>query len=510
MRRSEVTSATGRRAELAAIGLLLPILLTAQNYVFGPNVRVNDDPPGASFHSTYSPGQHLISCRGDTVYLVWRDDRLGEAHVYFARSNDAGQTFLPNVRVDRSPSAGNPSIAVDDSGVIHVSFASVNSGNCVFAYYAKSADGGRSFLPPVRACDSLHMTQPGLPSIAVSKSGRNVFVARSESRNDSYPASTYQIKLSRSTDGGQSFLRPDTRVCPDTWMNHYDPTVAVFNDSIVLVAWVRDEDSVNGENTYFARSTDFGATFEPPILLSDSTRPNYYIDPSIGVDSMGRVFVCFGGLSGVMVSSDTGRTFEVRPGEAYGEALWVLEGGQLYIARTIGSSDHYVEFCYSPDAGETFMPPVEPRDTNYYYVWESYPTVCANREGKVFVAWSDNRNNPQSVNDDIYCATGSMAGIEEAGRLPGTRLECSVQPSPARGPIRIDYQLTSAGRTRIDVLDQSGRSVALLFDHVQQAGRFNLVWNGLDVRGNRADCGVYFIRLAAPAGCLTRKVVRIG
>jgi hypothetical protein len=165
------------------MALLFPILLMAQNYVFGPNVRVNDDSPGTSFHSTYSPGQHLIACRGDTVYLVWRDDRAGYSHVYFARSNDAGQHFLPNVCVDRA-AGGCPSLALDDNGTIHVSWLNSNPNDGCFAYYAKSTDGGRSFLQPVRACDSLHTTQPASPSIAVSKSGRYVYVVRSEAWRD--------------------------------------------------------------------------------------------------------------------------------------------------------------------------------------------------------------------------------------------------------------------------------------------------------------------------------------
>ena len=496
-----------RRAAPAAMGLLFPILLMAQNYVFGPNIRVNDDSPGTAFHSTYSPGQHLIACRGDTVYLVWRDDRVGYSRVYFARSNDAGQHFLPNVCVDRA--AGEfPSLALDDSGTIHVSWMNGNSSDGCFTYYAKSTDGGQNFLTPMRACDSLHMTQPAWPSIAVSKSGRYVYVVRSEAwRDPGGGQSTYQIKLSRSTDGGATFLTPDTRVCPDTTMNHYNPTIAVFNDTIVLAAWSRNEDSVNGYNVYFARSTDGGSSFEPAILLSDSTIPQYYDHPSLGVDSTGRVFVVFDGLMRILASADTGRTFCSR-GILNGASIWVGADGRLFLVSTGWTSEYEVNFAYSPDAGQTFTRALV-SDTLFPDMWQDWPTVCANRDGRVFVAWQDDRDAPQTVNDDIYFATGTMAGIEEASRLAGTQLECSALPSPARGPVRIDYLLPSAGRTRIEVLDQSGRSVAVLRDGTEQAGRFSLVWNGLDVRGNRVNCGVYFIRLVTPAGCRTRKVVRI-
>ena len=130
------------------MALLFPFLLLAQNYVFGPNVRVNDDPPGSSIHSTYSPGQHLIAARGDTVYLVWRDDRNLETYVYFARSNDARQHFTTTTRVDNTiPGClgAGPSMAVDDSGGVHVSWTNVNPDNHVFILH--EVNRRRSELP---------------------------------------------------------------------------------------------------------------------------------------------------------------------------------------------------------------------------------------------------------------------------------------------------------------------------------------------------------------------------
>ena len=455
-------------------------------------------------------GSICIAARGDTVYLVWRDDRGAYSHVYFARSNDAGQHFLPNVLVDSTPADCAASCRVWQlmtAARFTCAGSTTMRRNAKFTYYSKSTNGGRSFLAPVRACDSLHLTQYALPSIAVSKSGRCVYVARSEAWNDSYPASTYQIKLSRSTDGGTTFLTPDTRVCPDTTVNQYDPTVAVFDDTIVVVSWDRQDT----ENTYFARSTNGGNSFEPTILLSDSTRPNYYIDPSIGVDSSGRVFVVFGCLNGVMVSTDTGRTFSRGGVGAYGQSLWVAAGGQLYLASIVGSSDQYVEFNYSPDAGQTFAPAVGPRDTNYYYVWEGYPTVCANREGRAFVAWEDNRDAPQTTNDDIYFATGTMSAIEEKPCPVQTQLQCTVRPNllPIGSPGRIEFVLASSGRARLEVLDQSGRLVLLLSDRAEQAGMHSVVWSGQNSRGEQVSSGVYFVRLTTQDSGLTRKVILI-
>ena len=248
---------------VTALMLLVPGRALSQNYVFGPNVRVNDDPPGSALHQTLSPGQHLMAARGDTVDIVWSDGRGGTMHVRFARSDDGGLSFRPSVQVDVTVGR-KPSLAVDDSGTVHISW--LNRGPTGdFTCYARSTDGGQSFLPPIRACDSLHRNQGAEPSIAVSKSGRLVYVVRSEVWNDSYPGSQFQIKLSRSTDGGATFLRPDILVYPDTTVNMHNPSVAVFQDTTVLVAWT-------GPGLSTATSRAVGMAALHSNRLSPSTR----------------------------------------------------------------------------------------------------------------------------------------------------------------------------------------------------------------------------------------------
>ena len=89
-----------RSRELALLALALPLLSLGQNYDFGPNVRVNDDLPGSHGHSLLSPGQRLMAARGNTVCMVWSDDRTGYFHIYFARSVDGGRSFGLNARLD--------------------------------------------------------------------------------------------------------------------------------------------------------------------------------------------------------------------------------------------------------------------------------------------------------------------------------------------------------------------------------------------------------------------------
>jgi hypothetical protein len=511
-------SRINRRAELAAIGLLLPILLTAQNYVFGPNVRVNDDPPGRSFHSVYSPGQHSIAARGDTVYIVWWDDRGGESHIQFARSNDAGQSFLPNVRVDNTPPGCEgmmSGLAVDDSGRIHVSWVNYNPHNRAFAYYARSTDGGQSFLTPVRACDSLAQTQYAYSSLAVSRSGRYVYIARSE--NSGYPDSAYRVLLSRSTDGGATFLVPDTRVFPESATGIWRQTIAVYQDTIVLIAAEGGGDGPSGADIYFTRSVNGGASFDSSSLLNDTTgntvNQGY---PSIGADSLGRVSVVWtggdGGL-GLAVSTDTGGSFLFRgvvPGGSHDPSLFVGVGGQLYVSWFgLDGGDADVEFTFSTNGGVTFAPPVRPVDAPES-TFEGPSTVTANAQGKAFIAWADNRNDPGGLlHCDIYCATGILSAIEESRSMSTSGLALRVGCLRGAGPVPIQYALPNSGLVCLAILDETGRRVAQLERGREAAGEHLVLWDGLVLGSKVAGSGVYFVMLETPMGSLSRKAILV-
>jgi hypothetical protein len=407
-------------AGLAAIGVLLPILAMAQNFVFGPNVRVNDDPAGSVEHHTRSSGGHCMAARGDTVYLAMEDYRQNyEKHIFFARSTDAGRTFQPNVRVDNTMpgcEGVTPALALDDSGVIHIVWSNINLRWADFPYYSRSTDGGRTFSPPIRVCDSFALGQHGVSAIATSRSGRFVYVARDEQCFQ--PDSEHRVVMNRSTDGGATFLPQSTRVSAEfTGIISY-PSVSAFGDTIVLVSWYQTSPS-HGWDIYFARSTDGGASFGPSLLLNDTVGNGLSQDwPSLGVDSLGRVFVAYvggtmTGLLGLAVSTDTGRTFRHEigiPGTIDGRytSLQARRGGQLYLAYRLGGGyDADIGFVCSLDGGTTFLPPADPCDVGWG-IAQNYPTVAANEEGTAFVAWSDARNDPDSLFYlDVYFATGN-------------------------------------------------------------------------------------------------------
>jgi len=80
-------------------------------------------------------------------------------------------------------------------------------------------------------------------------------------------------------------------------------------------------------------------------------------------------------------------------------------------------------------------------------------------------------------------------------------------PNPFNPQTTIAYDIPSASRVRLLVMDVSGRLVRTLVDETQEPGSRSVVWNGRDDAGNAVSSGVYFYVLDAGKERLTRKLV---
>jgi hypothetical protein len=80
-------------------------------------------------------------------------------------------------------------------------------------------------------------------------------------------------------------------------------------------------------------------------------------------------------------------------------------------------------------------------------------------------------------------------------------------PNPFNPQTAIRYDLPSAARVRLSIVDVSGRRIRTLVDEPQAAGTREALWNGRDDAGNAVSSGVYFYVLDVGKQCLTRKLV---
>ncbi|HBZ87343.1 MAG: hypothetical protein A2509_05745 [Candidatus Edwardsbacteria bacterium RIFOXYD12_FULL_50_11] len=92
-----------------------------------------------------------------------------------------------------------------------------------------------------------------------------------------------------------------------------------------------------------------------------------------------------------------------------------------------------------------------------------------------------------------------VSGKPSFPNIKVTKLEL-IKPNPASAPVRINYQLSSAGKVDLSIYDIMGRKVRTLISGIQTAGTSGqATWDGRDESGRKVSSGIYIYRLATPA-----------
>lgn len=83
----------------------------------------------------------------------------------------------------------------------------------------------------------------------------------------------------------------------------------------------------------------------------------------------------------------------------------------------------------------------------------------------------------------------------------------SPWPNPGRDEIAMSYTLTESGSVQLEVLDVSGRRVALVEQGQRAAGRHALVWRRQTADGATIRPGLFFVRLTCSGGQSSQRLV---
>lgn len=392
---------------------------------FELNRRISDYEQAHYWTHTFSSGGHSMALFGDSLYAVWYDVRSGNADVYFAKSTDGGRTFGSNKKVNDDATTEvqyKPSIGVDAQGTIYIAWRDGRKGNADI-FFARSADGGRTFSKNVQLNDDRGVAYQGNPTMAVNSKGL-VAVAWSDARNGKD-----DIYITVSKNQGRTF-GPNRRVNDDPETPaHSHPSLAVDETGAVYAAW---EDFRNdNSDIYLAKSGDGGVTFSANRKVNDDAGSAPQISPSLAIGPSGQIFVAWGDFRNSAVTLRP-------PHSATGEE-------QRWEESRTGNADLY--FARSSDGGKTFSSNVRLNDDPGTAA-QAFPSLTVNTQGAVAVAWEDFRNG----DSDVY-----MTQSSDEGRTFG----------PNR---RVN---DDAGKA-----DQSHPSIAL-----GPSGRAYLIWT--DTRNNR-------------------------
>jgi len=181
---------------LALLAVVIAPLLTALPVYadWGADIRLTD--------ATGNSKEPSIAVSGNNVHVVWYDSRDGNEEIFYKRSTDGGATWEVDRKLTTKAlgNSDNPSIAVSGN-TVHVVWYDNRDGNPEI-YYKRSTDGGNTWGADTRLTNAAGNSYT--PSIAVS--GDTVHVVWHDNRDGNE-----EIYYRRSIDGGTTW-GPDTRL----------------------------------------------------------------------------------------------------------------------------------------------------------------------------------------------------------------------------------------------------------------------------------------------------------
>jgi hypothetical protein len=270
---------------------------TSEPAVYEPDTQINDPtalPSGPTSVNQTRPA--LASDGAGTLFAIWEDGRNGGVYnrdIYFSRSTDGGDTWQrPDVRVNDGTSTGNqirPDLVYDQSiGRLYAVWQDERNGNYDI-YFAYSDDFGDTWIAHQKLNDDVGTAAQLNPSIAVGPGalgpGDRVYVVWQDQRNGND-----DVYLIRSDDGGASWS-PNYFVTDDpsmTAQNQAAPSVAVENvRGYVVVAWEDWRDPLHPE-IYAMWSIDEGETYGidvPVTIVAPEARDTYRRAPVLATQT---------------------------------------------------------------------------------------------------------------------------------------------------------------------------------------------------------------------------------
>jgi hypothetical protein len=325
---------------------------------------------------------------------------------------------------------GDPLFAYDADGNLYMSWIDVYStGNLVdsaggwiidsaFAgmYWASSTNGGQTWQRATngyvgKGWDRVSLNL-ALDSIIVDsttglddKEWMAVDRSNSQFHNSLYVAWThlnypdYGVMVRRKPAGVDSML-PPVQASPDTFLAVQFTSLGIDAQGGLHVTFMGTYDTIH-YGIYTVYSSDGGATFGPPVKISDADIPSLSADAVANKDTIYGVRPV-GNYPCPHLSIDTAGT-----GDLY--EVWCALG---MTNDTRHGTDIYIS-C-STDNGATWGTPTiinNDRDTEAgRYIDHFYPSIAVNGKGTITVTWYDRREDTNDVIGRYYLAQSTDRG----------------------------------------------------------------------------------------------------
>ena len=87
--------------------------------------------------------------------------------------------------------------------------------------------------------------------------------------------------------------------------------------------------------------------------------------------------------------------------------------------------------------------------------------------------------------------------VSNSDLVPTSTALSNVYPNPFNPSTTIDYTLSTSSDVTLSIYDMQGRMVRSLVSSNQDAGTYNVIWNGLNETGEQSASGIYLVMMEA-------------
>ena len=315
--------------------------------------------------------------------------------------------FGPKLTTDRPVRAVvGPSVRIDDEGRISLAWMEEDKDlrRVLYARTEKSGGPIGASVTVNQPTEAPYMRQEA-PALAVA--GDDVFLtwALTHPKLTTDKPFSNELRLSRSTDGGKTFL-PSILVNDDEQViGHSFDSIHVAPDGVMHVAWIDGREGKKESGTFVTRSTDHGRTVGKNLKVDENTCVCCRTSLTTGPD--GTLYVAWrkilpGDLRETVVarSTDGGQTFTTPV--IVGHDQWAFPGcphrpasigtdrlGRLYVVWYTEGVDETpaVFLAYSDDHGETFSPKQKLNVSKGTF--PDHPQLAVDPEGRLVIVWEE-------------------------------------------------------------------------------------------------------------------------
>ena len=368
---------------------------------------------------------HTTGASGGHNYSFWNSSFTTCSPGSFTRSTDGSDSFEDCVTIDGDPRWGT--LAVDGDGILYAAGVSNLTGDVVVT---KSTTARDASITPV-TWDSFSV---------VDLDG---FLTAGPPLNPSGLWGQYWVDVDASGGAGDG----NVYVCSTV---------------------VRSSNS-DPADVMFARSTDGGVTFEPPIRINtDASTSNHQWFGTMSVAPNGRIDVIWldtRDAPGGTVDSVLYYTFSEDQGDTW-------------------ASEEAISVAFDPTIGY-------PQQSKM----GDYVDMVSDNNG-AHLAWTNTINGGQ----DVYYTyiTPDDLGIDDVA----TDFDFTTYPNPFTEEINIEFFMETEEHVTIEIFDITGKRVSTLLDKVT-SGKQEIVWNGASLKS-----GLYFVSVETGTRREIAKVIR--